>query len=416
MRTRYAISIAALSGALVAPPAISQTSDWRDEGDAFASVETRAEFDLTVLAAFGEDAYSDDNLFAEAELRFELEGLTDDGLRWGGRLGARAQRDQGRRGLAARAGDCPPGPAPNDCPSAGGVAARGAAGGFYTAGAAENYPDRAALDDAHLFLRSGWGEARLGWSQGAAALESLPTAGAFRLARADGGPVDPSGLAGARTLSMASGHAPKLVLTSERFGQSITIGSFGVSASYTPRADHCGVDLCLDPARPGAPAAPRIDQVFEIAGGYERRIGETVWTASLGLARGEAGIAAAEFDALTEATAALGWERGAWRASLHHLQSSNGVSDGDYAATAFALSREDGPWLAAFEWAAFSDDFAHVDGSSLQLGASRLVGDRWVWGAGVSRVEQDAPRLAASGRTSDSRSATVVFTEIGVRF
>ena len=408
MRTLSAISIAAVSAALAAPPAIPQFQGFDAD---FSAVETEFSAAVDLVAAVGDEV--DETLLGDVDLRLDIETITDDGLRWGAVIGFRAQQDGGRRALGARTGDCPAGAA--DCASLGGIAARGLTGGFYTEGAQEDIGPRAGLETGYLYARSGLGELRLGYGPGAAALDGEAAESAFRLTRADGALVDPTGLAGARTLNAASGFAPKLFLRSAAFGQTSTIGTVRAAFSWTPEAEGCGVDVCIHEPTPGGPIAPQLGAVYELAAEYEISRGLNVFTLNFGAARGDvASLAGA--DDLEANNASLSWRREAWAGRLAWLRSNNGVLDGDYEAFSASLSYELGDWPTAFEAARYSDDFAHVDGTGFQLGASRLLGEAWILGGGLRYDERESPALTGLGRRSESDEAASAFLELGWRF
>jgi hypothetical protein len=408
MRTLSAITIAAVSAALAAPPALPQFQGFDTD---FSAVEAELSVSVDLLAALGDEV--DEALLGDLALTLDIETITDDGLRLGAVLGFRAQQHGGRRALGALAGNCPAGAA--DCAALGGVAARGLTGGFYTDGLAEDIGSRSGLETGYVYARSGLGEVRIGYGPGAAALDGEAAESAFRLSRADGALVDPTGLAGARTLNAASGFAPKLFVRSAAFGQTSTIGTLRAAASWTPDAEGCGVDVCLYEPGAGGPLAPQLGAVYELAAEYEISRGLNVFTVNLGAARGDVSTLAGADD-LEANNASLGWRREAWAGRLAWLRSNNGVIDGDYEAWSATLSYEAGDWLTAIELARFSDDFAHVDGTGLQLGSSRLLGESWILGGGLRYDERDAPVLTPQGRRSTGDEAASAFLELGWRF
>ncbi|MCW5724528.1 MAG: hypothetical protein KIS81_06190 [Maricaulaceae bacterium] len=400
MRSKGAISIAALTAALAADPAAAAGP---------SEFEIRYEAEGALAAAAGDGA----GVYGEIRLRAQLESITDDGVRWGAVIGAGARRDSGRRAFGGLAGDCPPGMA--DCPAAvrSGVLrpARGAGGGFYAYGSQEGREIRASLEDAYVYMRGGWGEIRGGYGEGAAALEHLPPPGVFRLLRGDTTRIDPARLAGVRTLNAPSGPAPKLVLRSQRM--------LGVRAalSFAPRAYDCGLDACAFGDGPGEVVAPRLGDVVEAAASFERRLATGLrLEAAAGYSRADERSGASEFTRYEAVNAAFGVASGPWRAGVSAIRSNNAVSGGrGYAAWSGGVSREAGPWLFALEAGAARDAFAHVQARVLQAGASRLVGDGAAIGAGVQWAERREPVAGPAGREARTRRGAALVIELAWR-
>ena len=384
------MTVAALSGALAGPPATA--SDHDDLGD-FTSTEL--ELDAGAVWASGDDLRVSDRVLADIEARLDIEVLTESGRRWGFALTARAEKDSGRLAWGGASGDCPP-----DLAACLGVFDQGRwhpvrpATSSLTGSAGSNEDDvRFALQRAHVFVHTGWGEWQAGYGFGASdqMAETGPTA--FRLSRADGGRIDPTGLSGARTRNLSSGISPKLVFRSVPLGQARTVGRIRVAASLTPRARDCGVDVCHRAYGPADELSPVSDNVIEIGAQYGLQRGDHEWAVSLGLSRGDAGGGQSAFEGIAAEDLGLSWRSGLWSAGARWLRSNNGLSGNfAYQAWSASLGYEQGPWLTVLEYAAFDDNASLTTGQSWQLGASRLVGENWLLGLGIQRLNGRARR------------------------
>ena len=420
MRTKSAILFAALSGALAGPPATfwgqaSAQDAYFTEDNASGVFTPRIDAGVVLR-----DADAGDTLLFDLDAELEYETFSHAGRRWGWVLGGRIERDTARRGWGGLAGDCPAGAA--DCASveAGGAPApvTGPVSGFYTAGPADRDQTRAVLDAAYLYTDTGWGELRLGYGPGAANLDTEGGPTAFRLSRADGGRINTSELTGARTRNLTSGHDPKIVFQSIALGQETSVGTLEGAFSYTPSVRVCGVDLCAREYGAAGRLTPLADDVVEVSLRYALRRGSHEWAVSAGLAESRDATGRPDFEGITTLDAGLSWRHGDWRAGARWLRSDNGIAAGDrdYEAWSASGGYETGPWLWTVEYAAFSDDLVHVDGQTWQASGSRLVGERWLIGAGVQASERREPLLLGGVRTVAERDRTTGFVELGWQF
>ncbi|WP_417495043.1 hypothetical protein [Maricaulis sp.] len=413
-RTSSAIIVAALSGALAGPPAFSQSILNSTDG---GQAEVRIDIGAVWLA--GNDAAPSGEFLYDIDAELAFESFTDSGRRWGFVLGGRVEQDSGRRGWGGRVGHCPAGSV--DCASAlvegSGRAVRAGVSGFQSGVSESGGGVRLALQSGYGFLDIGWGEVRVGYGAGAADLDPERGPSAFRLSRADGGRVDLTGLSGARTRNLSSGNAFKLVYRSIAIGQSSSVGSLRIASSFTPRIRDCGVDHCAWQAGPAGLVSPVFDNVWEFGARYEILRGENEFAFSLGFSDGAEATGIAGFTGVRTQDAGFHWSRGPVSAGARWLRSNNGIAaDGAYEAWSVSAAYEYGAWLTAFELARFSDDLVHVDGQTLQLSASRLIGERWVLGGGIQAASRDEPVATPLGRAQIELSGTAVFAELGWQF
>lgn len=352
-----------------------------------------------------------ESLLADLDATVSAETITESGRRFGAVLGLRAQRDPQRRGMARRTGDCPPALA--DCPDTDGLAQAGLLTGFHGGGDLETNAVRAELETAYLYVKTGLFEVRAGRGEGAAMIEAEPVPGAFRLVRADGPLVDPDGIALASTRNDLSTNSAKLTVQTRR------LVGFRAAASFTPRADLCGVDACRLESRPGGPAVAEIEHVAEAGVSFDHlfRSSQIRWSGALTASRGEvSGPLAAAFEDPWALGARAGWARGDWSAGLAVLQSNDGLDGGRYTAWSASAAYEQGAWLTALEWAAADSDAFHASGWTVQLGTSRLFDNGALAGFGVRHGEQSVPEVESGARISREQAVTALFAEAGLRF
>lgn len=418
-RTFSAILFAALSGLLAGPPAFSQSAQSQSTFDALDADLPELRIDLGAVWLAGSDAAPSNGFLYDIDAELVIETFTDAGRRWGIVLGGRVEHDTGRRGWGGPVGDCPPGTA--DCAQVmvdGTVrAVRAGSSGFQSAVSEPGDGTRIAVQSGYGFLDIGWGELRAGYGAGAADLDPERGPTAFRLSRADGGRVDLTGLSGARTRNLSSGSAPKIVFRSIAIGQSSSVGSVRIASSFTPRVRDCGVDHCAWGAGPAGLVSPVFDNVWEMGVRYEILRGENEFAFSLGLSEGAETSGVSGFAGLSTQDAGFRWTRGPVSAGARWLLSNNGLAaDGAYQAWSVSAAYEQGAWLTALELARFSDDLVHVDGQTLQLSASRLIGERWVFGGGIQSASRDEPVITPSGRRQNRLSGIAIFAELGWQF
>ena len=416
MRTISAITIAAMFAGLAGPPATAQ-----DNAPWVLDDTTQLQFNLDLGSVFiaGTDRLVDANILADIQAGFELESYTEQNLRWGLTVQLRAEFDSGRRAWGGRTGDCPPGA--GDCPAHfDGVAHRpiaGAASQLHTAGSSQNDDWRFAIQTGYLFVDTGWGDLRLGSGSGAADMDPEKGPTAFRLARADGGRVDLTGLSGARTRNLTSGYSPKLSFRSIELGQVTTVGLGRISVSYTPEVRDCGVDFCAQEYGPAGLLSPLSDAVWEIGVHYAVNRGNNEFALSLGISRSSDATGRAGFEGVSTQDIGVSWRNGNFSAGLRALVSNNGVAGSfGYQAWSGSAGYEAGPWISVIEYAAFSDDLAHTDGETLQISASRFVGDHWILGFGLQQSHRNEPVMTGLGRVKFEREATAAFAELGWQF
>ena len=416
MRTTSAIAIAALSGALAAPPASAQSgfSFNSDDDDSAAQTQLRVDAGSVLRAGDGGAAW-----LADIDAELEYENFTAAGRRYGFVLGGRIERDTGRRAWGGRAGDCPPGQPGCAAISDGGTvrALVSPVSGFRSAGAPDGEDTRGVIDAAYLYYDTGWGELRAGYGPGANEIDIVGGPAAFRLTRADGGRVNTGLIAGARTTNLTSGTDAKLVFRSVALGQEISVGTLQASVSYTPSVRQCGVDACAREYGPAGALSPVFDDVVALSLRYAIRRGGHEWTIGAGTSRGSDATGRPAFGTIETHDAGIAWSWGAWSAGARVLTSNAGLAgDQGYQAWSASGGYEAGPWLFTLEYAGFSDDAIHVDGDSWQIGGSRLIGERWLAGAGLQSSRRSEPVATPAGRSQADRDTATVFLELGWQF
>jgi hypothetical protein len=403
-----AILISALGAVLAATPSAHPQNPGLFPDIAF---DIAGEADLMVSAPAPAPDEGVSAPYGDIHLRASAERIAPGGTRYGVRLGGRIQRDSGRRGIAQRVGDCPAGG--DGCASVAGLAAVGTVTGLHAAPGIGPAGPRAGVETAELYALHGWGELRAGLGEGAARLEADPLPGAFRLARADAGLVDPTGLAFGSTANTLSGHALKLTARSRR------IVGFRAALSYTPDADACGVEACRLRPDPDALASAGARHVIEAGLSFNHRFRTSGqrWTASVTGARGEAsGPFAASFQDPWAISARAAWQNGGLTLGAGALTSNDGLAGGRYEALSASASYEFGDWLAAGELSRARSGHFGARGTVAQAGLSRVLANGALIGVGIQRAERRqraGEGLPGAGQTLDG---THVFAEAGLRF
>jgi hypothetical protein len=420
-RTTSAILFAALSGTLAGPPASAQTTDFPDydpyAADDVSAVSWRGDIGLVLLAGDTPDGGLD--LLADIELGVDFETFTETGRRWGVVLTGHAERDLYGDQSGGRVGTCPP--RIGDCATIGlaGTTAAPIApdSGLYSAGAGSEDRSRAMISDGYVYTDTGWGELRLGYGAGAARLDPVGGPSAARLVRPDGGHTQAAGPAMARTETPHSGHDPKLVFRSIALGQASSVGTVRAALSFTPEVSQCGIDYCPRMTGPAGQSGAINRDVTEISITYSVRRGEHEWSMSTSASQAGRVEGAVGFEPVSGQDVGLSWRWNDWRAGGRWRRSNNGVdSDGDLEAWSASVGLEQGAWLTAMEFAAFSDDFIHADGRTWQAATSRLVGDNGLVAFGIQSAVTHEPVIEPAGRVQQATRTLTGFVELGWRF
>ena len=183
---------------------------WRDRMG-LGSLTTLLRGGLRVGAAGRENNGWGEALIADADIEAEVSAITQGGIEWGLHCQVRGQYDEDRKGFTRRLPDCPP--TLMGCPSVivGGnqVAVRGHTSQFYTFGPDVAKDTQVAVESAHLFARSAYGDVTIGRDDGAAYLFSLGAPTLLNVGASNSG-VDYTGLDAVRTRNEASGFSEKI--------------------------------------------------------------------------------------------------------------------------------------------------------------------------------------------------------------
>ena len=362
-------------------------------------------------AQFGpEDGWSDDEI-ADADIDAEVSAITDGGLEYGVALGVRAQYDPYRRGFGGRLPDCPAGTAGCSGTVSG---LRGHTSGFYSAGDDIAKDAQVAVESAHLFLRSAYGDVTVGRDDGAAYLFSLgaPT---LLAVGASNSPVDYTGYDSVKTVNDASGFAEKITYTSPRLlGDQIGLG-VQIGASYAPKTDVCGVDYCNGRTIAGV-IQPEIEDVMEAGLALDRTFANGLRAELTGTyARGSEKSGAAGLDDLESFGAGLEFEYGNWTLGGSVLHSNNGLLDGDYTAFDAGLTWKSGNL-------GFTAGYGHAEDKNVGLTSDQgIFGitydfDKFTLGTGVQYVDRDVNGVVGGVPTTLDQKATSVFVQGGFKF
>jgi predicted porin len=366
-----------------------------------------------------EDAFEDFDFVAHGRLEVEASAVTNGGMEYGVNLELREDYDRFRRGFGGRVGDCPPDVA--GCSSAlvgtTPTGLRGHTSQFYSTGPSNATETQIALESAHIFLRTAYGDITAGRDDGAAYLFSLgaPT---LMMINASNSPVDYTGLDSVKTVNDASGFAEKITYTSPRLlGDNIGFG-VQLGASYAPDARACGVDYCVrkNSDDPSGTLAPDLKDVMEVGLAIDRRFDNGLNVeATVNYATASNEIELAGFDDLQAWNTGLEVTLGDWTAGGSYLQSNNALADGDYTA-----------WDAGITWKpsayGFTASYGHAEDKNVDLTSDQFVFgvirefDKFTLGTGVQYIERTTPLAAGNIISSQKEKATALFIEGGFKF
>ncbi len=365
----------------------------------------------------GIDSNWSEEFIADAKAEFEVSAVTDSGYEYGANFELRGDYDKFRRGFGGRITDCPP--TELGCPSVllDGVqrSLRGHTSRFYTDGPDEAEDAQLALESAHLFLRSAYGDVTIGRDDGAAYLFSLgaPT---LLAVGASNSTVDYTGLDSVKTVNDASGFSEKITYTSPRLlGDSIGLGvQFG--ASYALNARACGANYCVKRNDGTGALSPDLEDIFEMGVALDRTFDNGLKVeATATYARGsEQGVIAA-FDGLEAYN--LGAEMSWMDVTLggSFLKSNNGLIDGDYEA-----------WDIGATWKpsalGFTLGYGHAKDELVNLTSDQFIAgvsydfEKFTLGAGAQYIERETQGFDGTLVAPQTDKATALFIEGGIKF
>ena len=363
-----------------------------------------------------EDGWSED-FIGDGELEAEVSAITDGGLEYGVVLGARAQYDQYRRGFGGRLPDCPAGIlgcSGTDTQGFIGTGLRGHSSGFYSTGEDIRKDAQVALESAHLFLRSAYGDVTLGRDDGTAYLFSLGAPSLLAIG-ASNSPVDYTGYDSVKTVNDASGFSEKITYTSPRLlGDQIGVGvQFG--ASYALDADACGVDYCNGKNIAGV-IQPEIEDVLEFGLALDRTFQNGMSVEVTGTyARGSETSGLVGLDDLESFGAGLELGYGDWTLGSSYLQSNNGLLDGDYTAYDAGLTWKPGALGFTLGYGHAEDDNVGLTSDQATFGVTYDF-NKFTLGTGVQYVDREVNGVALGIPTTLDQKATSVFIQGGFKF
>ena len=363
--------------------------------------------------------FEDFDFVAQGRLELEASAVTSGGMEYGVNLELREDYDRFRRGFGGRVGDCPPGVAGCNGTLVNGVATglRGHTSQFYTAGPSNATETQVALESAHIFLRTAYGDITAGRDDGAAYLFSLgaPT---LMIVNASNSAVDYTGLDSVKTVNDASGFAEKVTYTSPRLlGDQIGIGvQFG--ASYAPDARACGVDYCVrrNSDDESGTLAPDLKDVIEVGLALDRRFENGLKVEVTGnYATAKNDIELAGFDDLQSWNTGIEFELGDWTAGGSYLQSNNALSNGDYTAWDVGLTWKPSAYGFSASYGHAEDDNVNLESDQFVFGVIREF-NQFTLGTGVQYIERTTPFNRAGVITPEKEKATALFIEGGFKF
>ncbi|WP_026942835.1 porin [Hellea balneolensis] len=404
-----------------APQARKPRNKWLDKFG-LGGIKLAAQGFMKIGGAFVDRAGEDEKDFdfvAHGRLELEASAITDGGMEYGVNLELREDYDRYRRGFGGRVGDCPPGVAGCNGTLVAGVPTglRGHTSQFYSSGPSNATETQVALESAHLFLRTAYGDVTAGRDDGAAYLFSLG-APSLMIVNASNSAVDYTGLDSVKTVNDASGFSEKITYTTPRLlGDKIGVG-VQLGASYAFNARACGVDYCVrkNSKDESGTLAPDLKDVMEVGLSLDRKFDNGLKveaTATYATAKNE--IVLAGFDDLQAWNTGLEISLGDWTAGGSYLQSNNALSDGDYTAYDAGITWKPSAY-------GFTASYGHANDKNVDLKSDQFVFgvmrefERFSLGTGVQYIERTTPLATGNIISSQKEKATAVFIEGGFKF
>ncbi len=353
----------------------------------------------------------------DAKAEFEVSAVTDTGYEYGLNLEGRAQYDKFRRGFGGRVTDCPPNI--DGCSSAlvEGIptALRGHTSRFYTSGPDDAKEGQIALESAHLFLRSSYGDITLGRDDGAAYLFSLGAPSLLAVG-ASNSSVDYTGLDSVKTINDASGFSEKITYTSPRLlGDSIGVGvQFG--GSYALNARACGVDYCVKRNDGTGTLAPDLEDMLEVGLALDRTFDNGLKVEGTATyARGSEKSGFAGLDDLESFN--LGAETSWMDITLggSFLKSNNGLLNGDYKAWDIGATWKPSDLGVTLGYGHAKDENVNLESDQFVAGLTYDF-DTFTLGAGAQYIERETQGVTGTFVTPQKEKATALFIEGGFKF
>ena len=409
------------SGPASGPYQQQPRKSWRDKLG-LGGIKLAAQGFLKIGGAYVDRSSNDDQeLEFAGHGRFEVEAsaITDGGMEYGVNLELRGDYDRFRRGFGGLVGDCPPDAAGCSSTLVGTTPTglRGHTSQFYTSGLSNATDTQIALESAHIFLRTAYGDITAGRDDGAAYLFSLG-APSLLMINASNSTVDYTGLDSVKTVNDASGFAEKITYTSPRLlGDQIGFG-VQLGASYAPDARACGVNYCVrrNSDDPSGTLAPDLKDVLEVGLALDRKFDNGLKveaTASYATAKND--IALAGFDDLQAWNTGLEVTLGDWTAGGSYLQSNNALSDGDYTAWDAGITWKPSQLGVSASFGQAIDDNASLKSNQAVLGVTYEF-DKFTLGTGVQYIERKTPFVVGGIREIRKEDAAALFIEGGFKF
>ena len=353
----------------------------------------------------------------------EVSAITQGGLEYGVAVGLRGAYDSDGPLFGGQVGGCPVGAV---CPgqvTLGGqaFALRGHTSQLFTGLEAYDHDSRLALETAHLFLRSGYGDVTVGRDVGAAELFSLGAPTVLELGLSNGR-ADYTSLSVAKSTNDPTAFSEKVTFTTPRLGgDRIGIG-LQAGASFTPDVDACGAYTCV--RRNGSEKAvgsigATLEDAWEVGVALDRTMGDL--KAELTATYAQAGLkeSLAAFDDLRSWGLGAEVEWGDFTLGGGYLASNNALTDGDYTSwdlgVAYRFGALGAEWGVSGAYASAEDENVGVESDEWTFGVSRSFGDIHV-GTGLQRVTRDVPTLIGGVATLEEETSTAVFIETGWSF
>ncbi len=327
-------------------PAMAQSSPLEFESD----IET-----VTLVSGItnSDDDVDNETLLYEVTLDNRIEKVLENGLKIGGRVTLRGQRDHpARPGFSGNLGGMP-GPA-------------GAYSGLSGAEPGGDTGARGSLEAAYIELDGGLGEVRVGRDRGVASrfYEGAPSA--LKHSGINNAYLDPNGIKAIRTNHDLTGPSAKLSYASPR------ILGLRAGVSVTPDAEAGGLDRKLDSGFP----QPELSQGIELAANLSRRLRGSGIRFDAAAAWSTAEVdspAALARDSVQTFSAGGNVEVSGLEFGASWLGSDNGFQGADYTAWEIGAATGLGKLDLSLNYGESEDDLAVLSSTAFSIAAARDI-------------------------------------------
>ncbi|ACT57711.1 porin [Hirschia baltica] len=231
-----------------------------------------------------------------------------------------------------------------------------------------DYGPYGSLEQAFLYLKSGWGELSVGRDIGAAARLDARPPRVMQFGSPNSSRLNATSSSIVRSRNDVTGPSTKITYMSPR------LLGFRAGASYTPKANAKGVDFSSSVNTAGVKNA-NLEDVYEAGLSFSHLFRDQDFRIRLGLT----GINATSSSANSRFGdyAAIGggaeFEKGDWKLGGRYIDADNAIEseNANYRAWEIGLTREINDWVVGAEFGSAKDKLLDISGENFSLGVSK---------------------------------------------